>query len=94
HQPRPRLSGEYLKAPFTVMDSENDNQHANRHLNTGIVKATLFSALPRTLPVPRCLGIDIMHLILNIFELFTSLWRGIIDCDPADDVKTWPWAVL
>ncbi|KAJ6557751.1 hypothetical protein B0H19DRAFT_947038 [Mycena capillaripes] len=35
-----------------------------------------------------------MHLILNIFELFTSLWRGTIDCDPADDVKTWPWAVL
>ncbi|KAJ7127982.1 hypothetical protein C8R44DRAFT_616530 [Mycena epipterygia] len=35
-----------------------------------------------------------MHLILNIFDLFLSLWRGTIDCGPGDDVKTWAWAVL
>ncbi|KAJ7029089.1 hypothetical protein C8F04DRAFT_1289045 [Mycena alexandri] len=35
---------EYLEALFT---------HAKRSLNIGITKPTLFSALPRTLPVPR-----------------------------------------
>ncbi|KAJ7767202.1 hypothetical protein B0H16DRAFT_1216180, partial [Mycena metata] len=77
----PSSPEEYLKALFTIIDAKNDNQHAKRRLGTGIAKPTLFSALPRTFPVPQCFGANIMHLILNIFELFTSLWRGTINCD-------------
>ncbi|KAJ7502166.1 hypothetical protein B0H11DRAFT_1712770 [Mycena galericulata] len=35
-----------------------------------------------------------MHLIINLFELFLGLWRGTLDCDPADDIDSWGWAVL
>ncbi|KAJ7092934.1 hypothetical protein B0H15DRAFT_777192 [Mycena belliarum] len=36
-----------------------------------------------------------MHLHgLNIPDLFISLWRGLIQCDPDDDKSTWDWVVL
>ncbi|KAJ7741150.1 hypothetical protein DFH07DRAFT_751153 [Mycena maculata] len=36
-----------------------------------------------------------MHLHgLNIPDLFLSLWRGTMQCDPEDDKGTWDWMVL
>ncbi|KAJ7125552.1 hypothetical protein C8R43DRAFT_1135395 [Mycena crocata] len=90
----PGSSEDYHRALFMVMDAKNDAQHAKRRLGTGISKPTLFSGLSRVLSVPSCFPVDIMHLIINLFELFLGLWRGTLDCDPNDDVKTWAWAVL
>ncbi|KAJ7023772.1 hypothetical protein C8F04DRAFT_1193189 [Mycena alexandri] len=36
-----------------------------------------------------------MHLFaLNLSDLFLSLWRGTMQCDPDDDKSTWDWMVL
>jgi hypothetical protein len=36
-----------------------------------------------------------MHLaMLNLMDLFISLWRGTMDCTKLDDKSTWTWAVL
>ncbi|KAJ7626655.1 hypothetical protein DFH06DRAFT_1443729, partial [Mycena polygramma] len=36
-----------------------------------------------------------MHLFgLNLPDLWLSLWRGTMQCDPDDDKATWDWAVL
>lgn len=36
-----------------------------------------------------------MHLFaLNLTDLFLSLWRGTMQCDPDDDKSTWDWMVL
>jgi hypothetical protein len=76
------------------MEAKNDTQHAKRRLQTGIVKPTLFSGLSRILPVPTCFPGDNMHIILNLFNLFLGLWRGVLDCDADDSVASWVWAVL
>jgi hypothetical protein len=55
----------------------------------------IISGLSRRLSIPRCFARDIMHLVsLNIPDLFLALWRGTLDCDPADSQATWDWAVL
>jgi hypothetical protein len=85
---------DYLRALLVVMEAKNDTQHTKRRLQTGIVKPTLFSGLSRILPVPTCFPGDNMHIILNLFDLFLGLWRGVLDCDADDSVASWVWAVL
>ncbi|KAJ6468529.1 hypothetical protein C8R47DRAFT_1078323 [Mycena vitilis] len=90
----PDTSDKYLRALFCVMEAKSENEHAKLRLETGVSKPALFSALPRTIPVPGCYAMDIMHLIINIFDLFLGLWRGTLECDAADHIEKWPWAVL
>ncbi|KAJ7202623.1 hypothetical protein GGX14DRAFT_370288, partial [Mycena pura] len=80
----PGTPQEYLRYLFLVMGAKNDAQYAKHRLETGISKPTLFSGLSRTLPVPSCWGGDLMHLVINLFELLTGLWRGTLACDPSD----------
>lgn len=64
-------------------------------LETGIAKPSIFTGIRWTLPLPTGFGADLMHLItLNLTDLFVSLFRGTIVCEPTDDVDDWPWAVL
>jgi hypothetical protein len=80
-----------------ILSSPNETQYKQRKTETGIVKPSLYSGLGAkgTLGVPRCFPIDLMHLItLNIPDLLTALWRGILPCYAPDDKSSWDWAVL
>ncbi|CDO76200.1 hypothetical protein BN946_scf185037.g23 [Trametes cinnabarina] len=64
-------------------------------LETGIAKPSIFMGLPRVLPLPTCFASNLMHLItLNLTDLFLSLFRGTLVCEPTDNKADWPWAVL
>jgi hypothetical protein len=93
----PTSIDEYSQNLAYVMHSSNDANFKVRRKETGIAKPSLFSGLPtnRILPIPGCFPADLMHLVsLNLTDLLLSLWRGSIDCDPADSRDTWDWAVL
>jgi hypothetical protein len=82
-----------------VMSSANKTQYAERRLETGICKPSIFSGLPskRILGIPGCFPLDIMHLpALNIPDLFLPLWRGTFECDKLsnDSKDNWEWKVL
>jgi len=77
--------------------SPNEAQYKKRHLETGISKPSIFLGfkMNSTFGIPRCFGLDIMHLLsLNIPNLLIPLWRGTFDCHPSDDKATWDWAAL
>jgi Transposase family tnp2 len=72
-------------------------QYCAQHLDTGISRPSIFSALDRasTLGLPESAGSDIMHLgVLNLSDLMISLWHGTIDCTNPDDKAIWDWVVL
>lgn len=90
-------SDEYYQNLQYVENSSNKKEFEERRKNTGISKPSLFSGLPpkHIMALPRCFGGDMMHLgSLNITDLLTKLWRGVLDCDSTDDRSTWDWAVL
>ena len=77
-----------------LKNAPNKTQYEARRKETGICKPSIFSGLPRALPVPRCFSLDIMHHpALNMPELLLGLWRATFDCDKDDDKLTWDWAV-
>ncbi|KAJ8092330.1 hypothetical protein PM082_023933 [Marasmius tenuissimus] len=83
----------------TMCLATGKTDYDRKHLQTGILKPSIFSGLNRnhSLPVPTCFPGDIMHLLcLNIPDLMISLWRGMIDCDTklGDDKDSWYWSVL
>jgi hypothetical protein len=97
-----KFSREDTKAKYKanldfVARSPNATEFKRRRLETGICKPSILSGLPedRTLGIPACLPLDIMHLpALNIPDLFIPLWRGTFDCDKTDRKDSWDWAVL
>jgi hypothetical protein len=85
----------YRNALARLSGSINKAQYDRRRLETGICKPSIFSGIPRSLGIPRCFSVDIMHLLtLNIPELLLKLWRGTLECDDNDNKATWAWAVL
>ena len=87
----PTSIDEYSQNLAYVMHSSNDANFKVWRKETGIAKPSLFSGLPtnRILPIPGCFPADLMHLVsLNLTDLLLSLWRGSIDCDPADSAGT------
>ncbi|KIJ15715.1 hypothetical protein PAXINDRAFT_11307 [Paxillus involutus ATCC 200175] len=89
---------EYWRNLIFLLLSPNETQYKKCRLKTGISKPSiLFLGFPpdHTFGVPHCFGSDTMHLIsLNIPDLLIPLWRGTFECDPNDDLATWPWAIL
>ncbi|KAJ7048248.1 hypothetical protein C8F01DRAFT_931624, partial [Mycena amicta] len=77
----PGTPEDYLRCLRVVMSAKNNSQHQKARLATGVSKPTIFSGVPRILAPPSCCPGDLMHLVLNLFELLLSLWRGTIDCD-------------
>lgn len=78
-----------------VEESYTETQYKLNRKLTGICKPSILMGLPRTFGVPRCCGLDLMHLgALNLTDLLLGLWRGTLDCDKEDDKSTWDWAVL
>ena len=86
---------EYRTDLFYVIGSQNEREYRMRRFQTGIGKPSIFSGLPRTLPLPICFPGDVMHQpLINMAALFFDLWcerPKARDNDPGSD---WPWAVL
>ena len=88
-------SEEYNEWICYVLDSTSMCDYEHCHKGTGICKPSIVSALPKSIPVPKCFPADTMHLFkLNISQLLVSLWRGGIDHAWDDDLATWPFAIL
>ena len=86
---------EYNERLHHVLGSTSIREYERRRKETGICKPSIVSALPKSIPVPKCFPADTMHLFaLNISQLLISLWRGSIDHAEDDDPTTWQFAVL
>jgi hypothetical protein len=80
-----------------LMASPNEAQYRSRHLETGILRPSIFSGInhSNTFGLPKSAGSDIMHLgALNLLDIMISLWHGTIDYTNPDDKASWDWAVL
>lgn len=78
-----------------VLGSTSTRDYERRRRETGICKPSIISALPKSIPVPKCFPADTMHLFgLNISQLLIGLWRGSIEHAQDDNPTTWPFAVL
>ncbi|EIW73857.1 hypothetical protein CONPUDRAFT_68274 [Coniophora puteana RWD-64-598 SS2] len=88
-------SGNYHDNLEHVAGASDLTSYRNLRLETGIVKPTIFLGLPRTLPIPKLFGSDIMHIAaLNVGDLFIPLWRGKFTHHRTDDPDQWKWAVF
>ncbi|KAF9219967.1 hypothetical protein BS17DRAFT_797893 [Gyrodon lividus] len=79
-------SAENLK---TLISSPNQTQYDQWKTSTGIIKAPLILGLSPScsLSISYCMTTNIMHLAGNLSDLLISLWCGMIDCDPTDDIN-------
>lgn len=85
----------YNSAVRKLIAARNPTQFKAVRLETGLCKPSIFTAIPRSLGVPRIFPSDLMHLVcLNITDLLLSLWRGSLPCDPKDKKAEWVWAIL
>lgn len=93
--PPPTPTERYNAALRHVLGSRTQAEFERRRLETGIVKPSIFSGLPRNVGIPGCFPGDMMHHVaLNLTELLIGLWRGTFTCSPTDNVDTWDWACL
>lgn len=92
--PPPKKS-DYLKNLRYIQESPNPSQYRKRRLETGIVKPSILSGLPRVLEMTEVFPLDVMHAVaLNIPDHLLSIWRGVIPCDKPDSKSLWDFAVL
>ena len=89
-------SADYQQKLFKVISLTDQNDYERNCKETRISKPSVLSGLVEDLmfPLPRCFALDLMHLFLNLGELFIPLWRGTMKCDSTDDLSTWEWATL
>jgi hypothetical protein len=91
------LLDSYLFNLNFLLKSPNKTQYKEWHLETGIMKPTIFLGFNsnQILGISGCFGSDIMHLgTFNLSDLLVTLWWGIVDHDRDDLPSSWPWAVL
>ncbi|SRR6266702_3127703 len=69
-------SADYQQKLFKVISLTDQNDYERNHKETGISKPSVLSGLVEDLmfPLPRCFALDLMHLFLNLGELFIPLW--------------------
>lgn len=78
-----------------VLGSRDAAEYADRRLQSGISKPSIFSGISNSLPIPKCFPGDVMHHTgINLGELLLPIWRGKFKCSPEDNKATWDWAVL
>ena len=86
----------YLRNVERIKAVTNEAGYCSERILTGIGKLSIFLGLliRRYLPVPSCLPMDPMHLlVLNITDLIISLLCATIACDKNHDDKAgWDWA--
>lgn len=89
------ICAEYTANLLRVIRAGGRVSYQRLRLETGIAKPSVFTGIPRILPIPTCFGADLMHLItLNLTDLIVDLLRATIVCEPTDDVLTWDWAIF
>ncbi|EIW81874.1 hypothetical protein CONPUDRAFT_152775 [Coniophora puteana RWD-64-598 SS2] len=61
-----------------LVSSTSITDYERRRKDTGIVKPPILLGLQpeHTLPIPRCMTVDMMHEIGNLFSFLVTLWRG------------------
>ena len=88
---------DYRTNLIKVVSSQTQSEYEENRKLTGISKPSILSGLhpDKSLPVPRCFTIDLMHLLfINLGELLIPLWRGLLLCEPTDNKTSWDWATL
>lgn len=86
---------DYAQRLRHVLGSQSIREYERRRRETGICRPSIVSALPKSIPVPKCFPADTMHLFgLNISQLLVGLWRGSIEHTQDDHPMTWQFAVL
>ncbi|KAH9851446.1 hypothetical protein C2E23DRAFT_869376 [Lenzites betulinus] len=91
----PPSAAAYERNLKLLLSARNETQYKQLRKVTGLCKPTIMSGLSRTLPMPLCFPIDLMHLTcLNLPDLFLSLWRGTIQGSTQSDPKGWDCAIL
>jgi hypothetical protein len=84
----------YRRDLFHVIASSSQAEYLRRRFDTGIGKPSIFSGIPRTLPLPTCFPGDLMHQpLINLAALFLDLWCARAGAREFDR-SPWPWAVL
>jgi len=89
-------SGDYAHNLARLVSAPSQRQWDIRKTETGITKPPLILGLnpARSLGVPLCMTMDLMHLAGNLSDLLISLWRGAMECGPTDNKSLWDWAVF
>ena len=78
-----------------VITSSGEAEYSRRRFNSGVSKPSIFTGIPRILPLPTCFAGDLMHQpIINIAALLFDLWCGRPGLRAHDNSSPWPWAVL
>ena len=86
---------DYKRDLYHVVASRSQKDYEKRRFNTGIGKPSIFSEIPRILPLPTCFAGDIMHQpLINPATLLFDLWCSRPAARDQDSVSEWPWAVL
>ena len=87
--------GEYKFDLINLIASRTQKEYERRRFNTGIGKPSIFTRIPRTLPLPTCFPGDLMHQpLINIAALLFDLWCERPAARDYDPTSHWPWAVL
>jgi hypothetical protein len=64
----------YRRDLISVINSDSEAEDRRRRVATGIGKPSIFSGIPRTLPLPTCFPGDLMHQpLINMAALFLDL---------------------
>lgn len=85
----------YRRDLYHVIASASKREYERRRFETGIGKPSIFTGIPRILPLPTCFPGDLMHQpLINLATLLLDLWCERPAARDADPWSTWPWAVL
>ncbi|KAJ7572792.1 hypothetical protein C8J56DRAFT_1008662 [Mycena floridula] len=78
-----------------VLGATEDTYEARRKA-TGISKPSILDGLQPDLcfPLPMCFTVDLMHMILNLGDLFIKLWRGQLKYKSTDNKDSWDWVMM
>ncbi|KAJ7575373.1 hypothetical protein C8J56DRAFT_1172215 [Mycena floridula] len=91
----PVTSAKY-RENLALINTATDENYEARRKATGISQPSILDGLHPDLciPLPMCFTVDLMHMILNLGDLFIKLWRGQLKCEETDDKKSWDWVTL
>ena len=86
---------EYRRDLYHVVASLTRREYERRRFHTGIGKPSIFTGIPRILPLPTCFPGDLMHQpLINLAALLLDLWCARPEARDYDRTTVWPWAVL
>ncbi|KAJ3897013.1 hypothetical protein F5879DRAFT_814290, partial [Lentinula edodes] len=84
---KPQTAVQYDEKIAKLRASKDKTEYKYNRKATGLSKPSILSGLHPgySLPVPRCFGLDLMHLLLlNLEDLLLCLWRGTLKREVSD----------